>query len=490
MKDSEHQINIYDVIISRSSKNLAVKATAGSGKTTTLIKSVSMLPRRENPLLISFSNSIVDELKKRAPEFCDVRTLHSIGFQTLNNNIKSRITLNKGKYFSMAIQYINAVDKDMKKGERFHLASQLDRLFNLMRLSAIENDPEKIEWLVYQHDLEVSPKHYEILTQMFKSSHSMDGNCIDYTDMLYLPKYLDLRIINRPFVALDESQDCSPIQHKLITRITGNSGRLFSVGDPYQAIYGFAGADSDSYSKFSNQENTVELPLLICYRCPQKIVLEAQQVNPEITPYELQKDGDVNSERHISSIREGDLVLCRNTLPLVDVFYKLIGRGMKAKIVGKDFENQLFQIAEIVSIALSNKDAYLLLDNKLERFRKDLSDNGVENPYTHYKYVSFLEKVNIVKTMLRFLGEPFRLKNHIQDVFDEKKLGVTLMTIHRSKGLEAENVFVIKTFDSKDLIPSRYATQGWQKEQERNLDFVARTRAKNSLTYLTLKTTE
>ena len=56
------------------------------------------------------------------------------------------------------------------------------------------------------------------------------------------------------------------------------------------------------------------------------------------------------------------------------------------------------------------------------------------------------------------------------------------MTIHKSKGLENDNVF----FLAPELIPSRYATQPWQLEQERNLAYVAITRAKTSLIYVPL----
>ena len=56
------------------------------------------------------------------------------------------------------------------------------------------------------------------------------------------------------------------------------------------------------------------------------------------------------------------------------------------------------------------------------------------------------------------------------------------MTIHKSKGLENDNVF----FLAPELIPSRFATQPWQLEQESNLKYVAITRAKNSLIYVPL----
>ena len=52
-----------------------------------------------------------------------------------------------------------------------------------------------------------------------------------------------------------------------------------------------------------------------------------------------------------------------------------------------------------------------------------------------------------------------------------------LSTIHKAKGLENERVF----FLLPDIIPSKYATQPWQIEQEMNLKYVATTRAKHTL---------
>jgi DNA helicase II / ATP-dependent DNA helicase PcrA len=54
---------------------------------------------------------------------------------------------------------------------------------------------------------------------------------------------------------------------------------------------------------------------------------------------------------------------------------------------------------------------------------------------------------------------------------------VTLATIHKAKGLEANRVW----FLCPSLCPSKWARQDWQKAQERNLIYVAITRAKSEL---------
>jgi DNA helicase II / ATP-dependent DNA helicase PcrA len=69
----------------------------------------------------------------------------------------------------------------------------------------------------------------------------------------------------------------------------------------------------------------------------------------------------------------------------------------------------------------------------------------------------------------------------LSKIFKEEGEGIILSSIHKSKGLEANFVYLIR----KDLIPSKYATQEWSLIQERNLLFVAYTRAKESLIFVT-----
>ena len=68
----------------------------------------------------------------------------------------------------------------------------------------------------------------------------------------------------------------------------------------------------------------------------------------------------------------------------------------------------------------------------------------------------------------------------------EDETVITLCTIHKSKGLEADVVYILNEF----LIPSKFAKSSMQLEQETNLKYVARTRAKKELYYLTIKSEE
>jgi superfamily I DNA/RNA helicase len=80
------------------------------------------------------------------------------------------------------------------------------------------------------------------------------------------------------------------------------------------------------------------------------------------------------------------------------------------------------------------------------------------------------------------------LVNEIYSMFgDEKEMAqkqlLTLMTAHRSKGLEWNRVFIL---GRATLMPSPYAKKAWEQQQESNIEYVAITRAKAELIDVTM----
>jgi superfamily I DNA/RNA helicase len=69
----------------------------------------------------------------------------------------------------------------------------------------------------------------------------------------------------------------------------------------------------------------------------------------------------------------------------------------------------------------------------------------------------------------------------IDTVFTQGK-GVTLSTVHKAKGLEAERAFILERALHQSFM--QRAKQQWQKEQEKNILYVAITRAKRELVYM------
>lgn len=269
--------------------------------------------------------------------------------------------------------------------------------------------------------------------------------------------------------------------------VSGNQTYIADSIVTHNSIYGFRGSSPDSFDKFANKPNTLTLPLSISYRCAKSIVREAKTVYNDIEPYEENQEGEVIREGEIEMIKEGDMVLCRNTRPLIDVFFKLIELNKKAYIVGSEMEKGLKQVLNCCESSDSSEVAIRKLKIGKERLESELKARGVSNPKFHARYAAHDEKLDILKVLLSKYPTVYDVERFIESVFDDKEReGVKLLTIHRSKGLECDIVFIIQTYEGKKLIPSPYAITKEQVLQERNLKFVALTRAKKKLVFLHL----
>jgi superfamily I DNA/RNA helicase len=113
-----------------------------------------------------------------------------------------------------------------------------------------------------------------------------------------------------------------------------------------------------------------------------------------------------------------------------------------------------------------------------------LKEDGVYNPENSPKYISLLEKCNILQLILNKIDRASQLVSKIEEIFHEDKKSIKLLTSHRSKGLECDRVFFIETFNKEKLLPSKHAVLDWQIVQESNLLFVVYTRAKKEFVFV------
>jgi superfamily I DNA/RNA helicase len=73
------------------------------------------------------------------------------------------------------------------------------------------------------------------------------------------------------------------------------------------------------------------------------------------------------------------------------------------------------------------------------------------------------------------------LVEKLRMMFSDKVEGVVFSSIHRSKGLEAKNVYILHG----ELLPHPKAREGEEMEQEMNCKFVAITRSLDRLIWVT-----
>lgn len=483
-KWSSYQEKIFDTY-ENTRKNIAIEATAGAGKSSTIIECCKRTSPARKILFMAFNKSIAEELRGKLDPRIDVSTFHSKGLKVLFTNFRFQLKLVENKTFQMAKQILIIDDIPYKQQMRYLF--ELQDIWSFVRTGLLVGTAEEIEGICIEKEIEYRDRMVSdikmISDEWEKRALRINGSKefhMDFTDMLYLP-YLLLEEKDFPkydVVFVDESQDINVLQRELILYYKKERfGRLISVGDSRQNIYSFQGSNVSNFKSLQNLPNTEVLPLSITYRCALNIVKEANKVFPNsILPADDAIPGKVRSG-DVMEANEGDFILCRNNLPLVEAFIQLLEHKKKASIKGKDFGEALCAILDKID-RLEDLDA--ILDKKID----ELVEKGIsaQTAINLPAYVNLEEKCTIIKRLYKLWANMATLKSHIEEIFTEKTEGVVLSTIHKSKGLEADKVF----FLNANLIPSPHALSEDALYSEYCLKFVAITRARKELIYCTI----
>jgi superfamily I DNA/RNA helicase len=315
---------------------------------------------------------------------------------------------------------------------------------------------------------------------------------IDYTDMVWLPNALFLKPLGLlyDFIMIDEVQDMNKAERELVLKCFKMGTRMMSVGDEKQCLYSFAGADSDSFKILKSMPNTTCLPLSISYRCGKKIVDFAHKIVKNIEAADGAIDGQILRNVSLEDVQDGDMILCRNNAPLVQIYNEFLKLGKKCFIRGKEIGSNLKLLVKNTKQDELNADCQKdgvfvrLYDdlftsrNKLmEKFGID-AETAINSPQIQNK----LDMINALEILSEGINTSEEIIAKIDEIFPkrDKKSGISLSTIHKAKGLEAENVYIA----CESLMPSKSAKKDWEIKQEYNLMYVAYTRAKKTLGFI------
>ena len=153
---------------------------------------------------------------------------------------------------------------------------------------------------------------------------------VDFDDMIWLPRVLELDVPRYDVVMSDEAQDLNVIQQYLALKA---GDRHIVVGDKNQSIYGFRGADSESLKNMREMlaktaRGVVDMPLTLTRRCPKLHVELANRIVPQIRAMDDAPMGKVTvmtKAAAVSAMKPGDMVLCRVNAELLMVDYPPVG---------------------------------------------------------------------------------------------------------------------------------------------------------------------
>lgn len=422
----------------------------------------------------------------------------------------------------------------------------LDWRENGIENGLVEDTPEAWESLIDHYNLDEDDCNIDLARKVLARSIELAREECDYDDMLYMPVVAGVPFDSYDVVLVDEAQDVSAIQREMIERMA--EGRVICCGDRFQSIFGFRGAGTNSMDMLQEHFNLKPLPLSVTYRCPQAVVKHARQWVSHLEWREGAPEGVVLGEetnwdapvhifplgtpcvdcgcpakvgtysgnhayfylcshcdmgcnygdgiskwRGLSDFRPGDAILCRLNRPLIETAFALIRKRIPARVLGRDIGQGLaalvkkpkFDGGRPVSDWQAWAQEYILREMVKLKEKRQFAKLG-----------QFLDRMATIEVFIEDLrsnaipehGEPdiADLLALIDEVFREREPEgmVTLSTIHKAKGLEWNRVFIL---DAGELMPCPWARDGWEMEQEWHCCYIAATRAKSELRYITSK---
>ncbi|BDP44304.1 hypothetical protein DAETH_42730 (plasmid) [Deinococcus aetherius] len=465
-------------------RHLVLRATAGSGKTTTLAEAAWHLDTARPVMYFAYNKHAVTDVGPRLPPRVSASTLHAYGLRVLCRERSASLDVDEDKSLRLA-----GVVYAEERVERRVLRAAA-RAWDAAREQALDGD-------AHEDDLVAEWPQEQGVGALRRVLHGMKrlslhdwqtGGLPDFTDFLWLPLELGYADGTLGVALVDEAQDLTPLRQRFVTHLLGlngndsRAGRLIAVGDPEQAIYTYAGADPQGLWRLAERLGAQELPLSVSFRCPTSHVQLARNASTFIQAAPQARTGTVEHlAAETATYARGDVILSRLNAPLVRAALLLMTQDVSVNIRGRDLAARLEAAAQDAFPRPFTKDGIKdLVDVLYEKRAAPLVKKAREGDLAAKKALGELKDLC---ACLRLLA--LRAANvaggtaSIMDVMGvlrglyHEDADVLLSTVHRAKGLEWERVTLLYP----ELMPSPHGDP----EEERCVLFVGLTRAKDTL---------
>lgn len=457
-----------------------VEAGPGSGKTTTTIEGMKYIPSHRGVLAVAFNKSIQQELQRRAPRGVDVKTFHSVGLLTVKRAFGDlKIDENKTKdHADNVLIDAGRFYTDRQGRRRGTGAAKVAKLAGYAKNMLVEEtDIGGLIDVGCNFGLDDDAKFP--IEQIAKYAGETLARCandktrIDFDDMVWFPARHQLRSATHDVIVIDETQDANAAQLYLARSLMRKNGRIVAVGDPWQAIYAFRGADQEAMPRIKRELNARVLPLSISYRCAKAIVDVARGLG---APIEAAPNAEAGLVEHRADDAllgtdgpvPGDFVLSRTNAPLLKNCLHFLAKGIPACVAGRDVGRNL-----IALIDRANTESVTSLLMWIEGWRAEECERAeaLEKPERAELAIDLAASIEALAQGERNVQA---IREKIERLFRDEDLQsrIVFSSVHKAKGLERDRVFLIaSTFRPKQNI------------EERNIYYVAITRAKRHLIY-------
>lgn len=253
--------------------NILLKATAGSGKTTTIVEACKHVAQPTRVVFLAFNRNIADELQTRMPYYAIAETFHSFCYSMIKR-VLGKMEKPNGRKCAAVLKELVPNWKDRKDWEDDFLTLCSRAKAFAIGCNLAGFTPPSLSEIRDRFALEVS--RLDLVEDVLARSLAM-RTLLDFDDMLLHALVYQIPFDRMDYLFVDEAQDTNVVQALLLERMVKPGCRIVAVGDPHQAIYGFRGADADALGELARRFSMVEMPLSVTYRCSQAVVEEARK---------------------------------------------------------------------------------------------------------------------------------------------------------------------------------------------------------------------
>jgi len=475
------QLRIIQHPLTKDKQDLIkIVAFAGTGKTTTLVR-LALANTHLRFLLVVYNKSVrvqAEQLFPKANVVC--KTVHQMamakcGFmfsKKLTSNLKAKDILDSGLL----------VEKGEEDSGFYRRAGQV-----LATLSTFMNSPDLVLELEHVPSTWTTGQLVVSLTSSERGVVLRDTEVVwqamsDKDDMrIRMPHdgYLKVwqmrspslqRVTQHDVLLLDEGQDMNPA---MLSIFMSQSVTRVIVGDPHQQIYMFRGA----VNALDIVTPTHTYFLTQSFRFGPEIAFVA---NKCLVGLKGKDEMTLVGGRKVDSFLATALdqkkqvaFIGRTNLGIFDKLNKLIFEGDNKKRIGLIGGTESYNFDDYLDIF------YLMVGevNKMKKYKAWKSYAQFKAFATNVNDVELLSKIKIIEKFGQRLPA---IINKIKSACckDIRMADIVLSTVHKAKGLEFESVVLLNDFpDFKD----DYGRMGMVSEDEKNLIYVAITRAKTTL---------
>uniref|UniRef100_A0A803N937 DNA 3'-5' helicase n=1 Tax=Chenopodium quinoa TaxID=63459 RepID=A0A803N937_CHEQI len=509
-----------DAASTDASTPLMVVAGPGSGKTSTMVGRILMLLNQgigpSHILAMTFTTAAASEMRdrvgvvagKEVGKALTISTFHSFSLQLCRAHAdklgrtsefliyghgqqrRAVIEAVRLTESNSGIQSLDNCEKNISaddiKIQDFKEKSQKWQKF-VTKAKASGKMPEECRQMGDQFGATVLSNYNDILRSC---------NALDYYDLISCsaklltdyPEVLEECQASWKAIIVDEFQDTSSMQYDLL-RLLVSHGHITIVGDDDQSIFSFNGADISGFDSFRKDFPChKEVRLKKNYRSTRCIVdAAASLIRHNVKRSQLKQAFTDNSSG--SKVIKAILAMVKTALPGCDD--NPFRQAFKTLLLYEKEEKKkkyLLEQRAVISVdggKLLNEDNDLrsVLQYLLDDVNDFLSSQSVPRKTVLDDIVKNKGCIHVLQAFVDYISE--REKENFRSRRQDNLDSVTLTTIHQSKGLEWDIVFIVKANDSEIPLLHEHngvATErGNSLEEERRLLYVAMTRARKKL---------